>query len=211
MPTQWSAPIKAAKQLSIFPTSRVTGGPWAKVFTKALAEFNALSAKHSLGVTFAVASSASDPSGVGGADVQFDTINGTANFISFNQTFSDKLSGDVMEGHTNLVKMTFGSSTTVAKAFIFVPATPKIGGKTGRVIGDPGKLVIAAHELIHACGLDNSDHSSFSNADLFISPMEANQGKTPAGDTMHPFGLTAPVMPPVVLAGPTITLIQNNW
>jgi hypothetical protein len=41
--------------------------------------------------------------------------------------------------------------------------------------------------------------------------MDGNEGSTPANDTMTPFGLTAPVMPPIVLAGPTITLIQNNW
>ncbi len=211
MPTPWTAPVRAAKQLSIFPTPQVTKGAWAKVFTKAMAEVNALSAKHSLGVTFVLATSAPDPSGVGGADVQFDTINGTANFTAFNQSFTDKLSGDAMKGHTNLVMQVFGSTKTVAKAFTYVPATPKIRGPNGRLLGDPGKLVIAAHELIHALGLDNSDHSGLSDADLFSSPMESSQGTTPAGDTLHPWGLTAPVMPPIVLAGPTITLIQNNW
>lgn len=211
MPTPWTAQVRAAKQLSIFPTSRVTKGPWAKVFSQAMTDVNALSAKHSLGVVFVLATSAPDPSGVGGADVQFDTIAGTASFTAFNQTFTDKLSGDVMEGHTNLVKQILGSSTTIAKAFTYVPATPKIGGPKGRGLGDPGKLVIAAHELIHALGLDNSDHSSFSAGDLFNSPMEANSGRTPAGDTMHPWGLTAPIMPPVVLSSATVALIQSNW
>ncbi|WP_374309906.1 hypothetical protein [Methylocella sp.] len=211
MPTPWTAAVKAAGRLSIFPTPNVAKGAWGKVFAKAMADVNALSAKHSLGVVFVLATSPPDPSGVGGADVQFDTINGTASFTAFNQSFSDKLSGDAMEGHTNLVKQVFGSNATVAKAFTYVPATPKIGGAKGRLLGDPGRLVIAAHELIHALGLDNSDHSSLSSADLFSSPMEAQQGTAPAADTLHPWGLTAPVMPPIVLAGPTITLIQNNW
>jgi hypothetical protein len=211
LPTPWSAPIRAAKQLTIFPTKRVTSGAWAKVFTQAVADFNALSGTQSLGVTFVVGSSAPDPSGVGGADVQFDTINGAAKFTCFNQVFSDSLSGVAMEGHTQLVMTTFGTTTTIAKAFIFVPATPKFKNGKGRVVGDPGKLVIAAHELIHACGLSNSDHSSFNNGDLFNSPMMGNEGSTPAKDTMTPFGLTAPVMPPIVLAAPTIALIQNNW
>jgi hypothetical protein len=211
MPTPWSNAIKAVKQLTIFPTSKVTGGPWAKVFTNALAEFNKLSAKHSLGVTFVVATTAPDPSGVGGADVQFDTINGTANFTSFNQAFSTTLSGNATAGDTEIVSEVFGSKKTIAKAFVFVPATPKVGSATGRVVGDPVKLVIAAHELIHACGLDNSDHSSFAKADLFFSPMQVSQGATPAADSLTPFGLSAPVMPPLVLAAPTIKLIQTNW
>ncbi len=209
MPTPWSAPIRAARQLSIFPTSKVTGGPWKTVFTKALAEFNALSTKHSLGVTFSLAATAPDPSGVGGADVQFDTINGTVNFTCFNQAFSDNLSGTAMEGHTRSVMQVFGANRTIAKAFIFVPATPQSGK---RVVGNPMKLLMAVHEMIHACGLDNADHSSLTNnADVFVSGLQFQAGANPDADRGTPFGMSTPVMPPIVLAQPTITLIQNNW
>jgi hypothetical protein len=212
MPVPWDDPIKATKQLSIFPTSKVTSGPWAKAFTNALAEFNKLSNKHSLGVTFVLVKNAPDPSGVGGADVQFDTINGKANFTCFNKPFSFTLAGTALLGHTSTISQVFGSKERVAKAFIHVPATPSFGGRTGRVLGDPGKLVMAAHELIHACGLDEKkDHSSLSNAEIFFSPMQAIQGATPSDDRMTPFGLSAPVMPPLVLAAPTIKLIQTNW
>ena len=47
------------------------------------------------------------------------------------------------------------------KAFIYVPAAP-MGDSNGRsrVVGDPVKLVIAVHEMIHACGLvDDKEHS----------------------------------------------------
>ncbi|VTZ27058.1 conserved hypothetical protein [Methylocella tundrae] len=210
MPTPWSAPIKAAKQLSIFPTSKVTGGPWKAVFTKALAEFNALSAKHSLGVTFAIASSAPDPSGVGGADVQFDTINGTANFTCFNQAFSDKLSGNAMEGHTKVISQVFGSTKSIAKAFIFVPATPRVGAASSRVVGDPVKLVIATHEMIHACGLDNSEHTALKDADLFFDVPSLRDKVHPADDRIA-VGNPIVEMPPLFLSAPTIKLIQTNW
>lgn len=212
MATPWDDPIKATKQLSIFPTKKVTGGPWGKVFANAIAEFNKLSAKHSLNVTFVLATQPPDPSGVGGADVQFDTINGTSNFTSFNQPFSFTLSGAATLGHTSQIIQIFGSKSRMAKAFIHVPATPSFTGRFGRVLGDPAKLVMATHELIHACGLDEkNDHSSFSHPDIFFSPLQANQGTTPALDTLTPFGLTSPVMPPLVLAAPTINLIQTNW
>jgi len=52
MPTPWHDSIKKTGQLTIFPKPSVTSGAWGVVFTDALAEFNALSSKRSLGVTF---------------------------------------------------------------------------------------------------------------------------------------------------------------
>jgi hypothetical protein len=143
--------------------------------------------------------------------VQFDTINGKSDFICFNKTFSFTLAGTALQGHTSIISQVFGSRKEIAKAFIHVPATPMIGDLHPRGLGDPAKLVIAAHELIHACGLDDSEHSSLSDPDLYSSPLQSQQGVAPANDSTTPFGLTSPVMPPLVLAGPTITLIQNNW
>jgi hypothetical protein len=209
VPTPWSDPIKATKQLKIFPTANVSGGPWAGVFKNALAEFNKLSAKHSLGVSFVLAMSAPDPSGVGGADVQFDAINGTVNFTCFNQAFSETLGGTDLIGHTSNVMQVFGSTKTIAKAFIFVPATQSFGAGIGRGVGDPVKLVIAAHELIHACGLDNSEHSK-NNGDLFFGFPSAREKVHPADDRLA-VGNPAKEIPPLFLVAPTIKLIQTNW
>ncbi|ACK52799.1 hypothetical protein Msil_3918 [Methylocella silvestris BL2] len=210
MPTPWPDYVKTTKRLTIFPTSSVTSGPWGKVFSKAIAEFNTLSANNSLGVTFALGSSAPDPSGVGGADVQFSTINGAVQFTCLDHQFSYTLAGTALQGHTSVVKSGFdASSMKVAKAFICVPATPT--NSLRRIMGDPAKLVLAAHELIHACGLDDTDHTSFAAADLFFYPLQDNPGSTPSGDTLTPFGKSTPAMPPLVLSSDTIKLIQTNW
>jgi hypothetical protein len=224
MAVPWSAPIKAAGQLSIFPTANVTKGPWAATFTNAIAAFNALSAQHKLKVTLTVVTQPPDPSGVGGADVQFDTLAGKATVTSFNQQFSHSMTGTELKGFTLQIKEQFTSATktvtTMAKAFVWVPATPiaekDFVTKKPRIADDSAKLVIAVHELIHVAGLDNAEHTDLTKGDLFSSPLLIQtRSKPPNGprpdDTMVPFGATAPVMPPLVLTAPTISLIQSVW
>jgi hypothetical protein len=215
MAIPWKDQIKALKQLTIFPTAKVTGGPWASVFKNALDEFNKLSRAHNLGVTFKKAETPPDTSGPGGADVQFDTVNGTATFTALNTTSSLTLDGNALEGHTQTLAESFSgpqgsSSPRIAKAFIFVPSTPKFGGASSRVVGDPVKLVIAVHELIHACGLQNSDHSTGANADVFFSIPSSRERVRPADDRLV-VGNPSKELPPIFLNGSTVQLIKATW
>lgn len=206
MATPWEDPIKASKSLSIFAGSSVTGGAWAKVFTDAIAQFNSLSAANSLGVTFTQASSAPDPSGVGGADVQFEAASGTVSFMSFGQQISVTTDGKSLRGDTKQVKTVFGNTVRIAKAFIVVPATPQVDALPVRGVGDGVKLVIAVHELIHALGLSNADHSP---DDLFHGSPQPRAGAKPEDDKLEVNGPRR--LPPLFLASKTIAAIQTNW
>jgi hypothetical protein len=135
-------PSQSRKTIDDFSDQQTHRGPWAKLFAKAVTEFNALSAKHSLGVTFVVGSTAPDPHGYGGADVHWTPSMGPR---------------------------------------ILLPSIRNI---------PTGWTATRCRAIPDSFGSEPRDH--------------------PGGDTMHPFGLKAPVMPPLVLAAP-ITLIQNNW
>jgi hypothetical protein len=179
------------------------------VFPNAIAEFNKLSAAQSLGVTLTVATAPPDPNGSGGADVQFQTASGKATFTSFGQPFSLTVNGDAVHGHTQIIKTVFGTVERVAKAFIFVPSTPRSGAKGSRVVGDGVKLLIAVHELVHACGLSNADHSALSDPDLFIGIPSLSSGSNPADDKVDVGNQT--LMPPLALSSATAGVIKQNW
>jgi hypothetical protein len=206
MATPWDDPIKKTKTLTVFPGSSVSGGSWASVFASAIQEFNNLSNTHKLGVSLSQSATAPDPSGVGGADVQFEAGNGTVNFTSFGQTISVTVNGDALGGDTQQVKLVFGSIQKIAKAFIVVPATPKVNANPPRNVGDGVKLVIAVHELIHACGLSNQDHNL---DDLFNGFPQVRAGSKPQDDKIEVNQNKR--LPPLFLSAKTAGVIQANW
>jgi hypothetical protein len=212
MATPWEDPIKKNKQLTVFPASNVTSGTWSSVFTNALKEFNRLSSLLKLGVTLAQSSTAPDSKGEQGANVQFSIASGKASFKAFDQDFSSAFDGSGIHGLTNLVKRgTIGGNLEIARAFIFVPSTPMISVPGGRrQVGDGVKLYIAVHELVHACGLDNADHSLGSDPDIFMNFPQADSGSVPANDRirLNERNLKAP---PLFLTARTALLIQRNW
>ena len=67
---------------------------------------------------------------------------------------------------------------------------------------------MVAHELIHACGLANSDHTPDSTADLFSGQWIPDFGGAPQDDRMH---LGQTTSPPFVFSVRTAQLIRNNW
>jgi hypothetical protein len=206
MATPWEDPIKKTKTLTVFPGSSVSGGAWAGVFASALQEFNKLSQANQLGVTLTQAATAPDPSGVGGADVQFEAGNGAVSFTTFGQSISVTVNGNSLGGDTQQVKLVFGSVERIAKAFIVVPATPQVNANPPRGVGDGVKLVIAVHELIHACGLSNGDHNS---DDLFNGFPQVRAGSKPQDDKIEVNQNKR--LPPLFLSAKTVGLIQANW
>jgi hypothetical protein len=92
-----------------------------------------------------------------------------------------------------------------------------------RLVGEPVKLVVAAHELIHACGLDDSHHTV---DDVFCWPRAKFENKNPNDDRVEAFTgqrkevliagrkVSQPVMvamPPVFLNTPTQDKIRALW
>jgi hypothetical protein len=113
----------------------------------------------------------------------------------------------------------------VVKAFIHVPTAPRgLRNGTPSPVGDPIKLVIAVHELIHVCGLvDNSEHSvddvfSWPNLRMGNKPSEDRVG-TLGGQYTFPgkpgepdrVGHRILEMPPILLKRETADKIRKLW
>jgi hypothetical protein len=231
MPTLWDDRIKKRnpKQLTIFVAPNLNK-LWRRAFDEALKTFNQLSATHQLGVTMAESQAPPDPNGDGGADVQFDVGSGDLTFTALGQTNVIKgYSGTSMHGKTQPVSLKFGNQPErIQKAFVFVPATPMITAamqvgrdKFNHVQREAGhgiKHFIAAHELIHVCGLLNADHTKFGpDADLFIEQPQPDAGPfaKPEEDRLALY-LTSPpkpnvYSPPIFLKKATVDLIKQNW
>ena len=220
MPTPWLDKTKNTKQLTVFPTDGVTKGPWSSVFTSALQEFNRISTAMNLGVTLVLSSTPPETNGLGGADVNFDVGSGTMNYTVLGNDLSVDVIGSAMHGHTQVVSVLNAKkqANEVIKAFTYVPATPMMssgpaGKQIQRGVGDGVKLIIAVHELVHACGLSNSDHSPGIEADIFIAQPQPSPGAKPADDRLL-LRLNPPnniFAPPLFLTGRTAGLIRNNW
>ncbi len=215
MPTRWLEAVRATKQLSIFPGASLSGS-WPTVFNNALQEFNNLSNTNGLGVTVS-RSSVPVNRFLTGANVQVETSNGA-------MTFSDTFLGPqtvVLGGSGSAAKtrpLPSGNGR-LGQALILLPSTPKVfagptGQRTLREAGDPVKLVMLIHELIHACGLDNDDHTPLSNPDLFVATLvdspDSNDPKKDREEIGSKNGIPITV-PPLFLSSQTAVKIQAIW
>jgi hypothetical protein len=69
--------------------------------------------------------------------------------------------------------------------------------------------LIAVHEMVHACGLTNDEHSK---DDLFQASQNIVPGDTAAGDGARiQVGNREIWMPPLILSGTTVQHIKGVW
>jgi len=223
----WIDAVKQAGQLTIGFDASLARAGWDGVFRNAITEFNKLSTAHNLGVTF-----------VQTQDLQAANVEARAARADFEFEYpphiaKKKIAFDGAEVH-GLCKplltqvrnrRTRADELKLMKAFIYVPAAPLTDKKTrGRVVGDPVKLVIAVHEMIHACGLvENNEHSV---DDIFSWP-QLRVGNQPNDDRLATLGgtITFPGkpgepprtghstidMPPLFLKTETATKVRDLW
>lgn len=198
----WISPIKRKRQLAVYSDASL--GVWAGIVKDAIREFNVLSRTHQLGVI--LVESNKPPAVIGGAEVSVQSVNGAASFSYDNETKTGSLTGTGLHGMTWL----FSRDGFLEKAAVFLPSQPKINTpKTVRPVGPNVMKLIAIHELVHACGLTNSEHT---NNDLFQGNPQVDPGATPAGDKVTiQTGGKVTGMPPFVLSGPTANHIKRLW
>lgn len=237
--TPWEDTIKNGKVLNVFATPKVQG-VWLRTFNDAIAKFNELSRNNSLGVTLAAPPNATapDPTGPGGAHIQFDLGNGRLEWAAEGQKFvaeddeGNPINFSPFETHgfTGRVKKRYGSNPSfMTRAFIYVPATPKVQAfmKTGpgpndykyvdRPVGDGIRLYIAVHEFIHATGLSNAEHNKEGpDADVFTfgPSISAGNFNSPQDDKIllynnHPSPRV--YAPPITIKKKVVDLITANW
>ncbi|MGI9013073.1 MAG: hypothetical protein ACR2GY_02365 [Phycisphaerales bacterium] len=205
MPTPWIDSVKQSGQLTVYSGTGVAR-QWSTIISRAIREFNSLSARHQLGVTL-VTSSTAPESGGGGADVNVEVANGQISFTYDGTTYAGTFNGTAMHGLTRQV----ARNNRMEKAFVYLPSNAKVNTPRGqRAVGQKVLELIAIHEFVHAAGLQNSDHQP---DDLFQAMPQVDPGSSAAGDRVRyqPRGGRYQWMPPYVMSAATINLIKQAW
>jgi hypothetical protein len=200
MPTPWIDTIRRSGQLSVSFNSAISGSVWSGVAQRAVREFNRLSRRHRLGVRLTVVSQ-------GAANIIVNIANGSASFTVDGKSHSVSVPGKSLQGDTSLLSR----SGALFKSYVFLPSGPQVNHPSGpRLVGDGVKLVIAVHEFIHCCGLDNSDHSS---DDIFTGNPSVDYGPTPNRDVVEIRAAKQRkrTAPPLFLRATTVSRVRRLW
>ena len=187
MGRSWESAIKQKGELTVARASNAPG--WVTAFDTAVIRFNALSSSLALGVTFRDIG----PKNLTSANVEFATANGKVSFGFGGANGTTTLAGNANKGLTQPIANGNGE---LVKQFIFVPAKTQHNFL---------KICMAVHELIHATGLDNSDHSSDGDPDVFCSSL------TPSGQGVQAGLFANRIMPPLWMTFRTAAKIQALW
>lgn len=203
MPDGWTPSIREHGQLRVALRHQRLTGDWAQVFVEAVDQFNSISRARQLGVQFLISSDrphveVSDANGP--VTVIHSRLDAPSDVIGRIRDFS----GSALRGSTFLIPGHGG----IVYGYIFVPRAPMILGLS-RPAGRPVRLVIAFHELIHATGLRNRDHSGRGIFSLALSPAP---GATPGEDRLT-CGVppSHDTFPPLTIDAETVRRIANLW
>ena len=192
MSEPWDAAIRKTKQLTVSPSKQLVDSPaWgAAIFKRIVDEFNRLSLLHKLGVTLVSSKVTS-----GNANVEID--------VSATLVLPTEIKG---------LARVASQGGEIQKVIIFLPENPLIEGAGSRGVGTGAKLAIAIHEVIHACGLEETDpgHGPNGNPDVFMSFGQLSARFPPDGNPGDRIDLGGgKFVPPIFITARTARLIQD--
>jgi hypothetical protein len=225
----WADWVKKTGKLTIFLDESLGKQGWAKTFKDATTEFNDRSTQDwKLGVTYETTDNQVTANVVAQAKVgDFEFGYKDAYYEMPKKPM--KFDGDSVHGLCSLLygeeknRATKAVEQRVVKAFIFVPAKPHIKGGKSRLVGEPVRLVVAFHEMVHACGLGDEHHTT---DDVFCWPRAKFDNDRPADDRVEAYTgqnkdtiiagktVSTPIMvamPPIILNKPTQDKIRTLW
>jgi hypothetical protein len=191
----WLNSIRQTHKLTIFAAQNAA--TLAPILGTAITRFNALSQSLSLNVTYETSSTAPDPDNLDGANVQLALANGTYTFKGLGADGNGFLAADARKGVTRFVTGGSAQDAKLAKAFIFLPASIQVH--------DFMKICMTVHEMVHATGLDNDEHSSDADPEIFCSSL------TPSGPGVQCGLFANRIMPPIWMTFRTAAKIQPLW
>jgi hypothetical protein len=182
----WPKNVRSKGALTVAAAEDFKGGHWSTAFDKAISTFNQLMSDKGIGVTISKAEK---------------EINAHIRFVT------EK--GNGIHGNTDLATMKLGSTEYLDRITVKVPATPRIdpNDSKSREVGVGVRIYILVHEMIHAIGLTNDEHSQ---DDVFTKAGALKAGKSAGDDQVQPFDGSEP-MPPVRLGATTIANLKKAW
>lgn len=197
MAIAWTNEVSRSGELKVFSHASV-GGKWKTAVSNSLAAFNRQAGGRPRFVEVKDAKSANVEIIVGSGNVKVEYDG---------QEFNKTVIGIRTAGFTRLLHTEGGP---VEKAFVLLPATPMINspGKT-RFTGIKVMTFIAMHELVHATGLEDADHTP---GDIFEGNPSLRLGSGPDEDVVEVTnGRKKKPMPDPVLSAVTSAKIAKNW
>jgi hypothetical protein len=169
------------------------GGQWTAVVDKAIAEFNRQMSHHGLKLALAKVEKGM------GAHIVLETQPGNG-----------------LHGRAPSQPKIINGVRYLDVVTIQVPATPRINphDPRSREVGPSVRLCLLVHELIHAVGLDNDEHSPddvFAAKSVVIPKGQyLKSGKQAAEDLVQPPDGSAP-LPPIRIGAKTLTNLKKAW
>jgi hypothetical protein len=171
---------------------KAMGGHWTAVLDKAIAEFNRQMSHHGLKLTLSKVEKGMGP-----------------------HIVLETQPGNGIHGSAPSQTMKLNGVEYLDLVTVRVPATPRIepNNPRSREVGPGVRLYILVHELIHAVGLSNDEHSGddvFAAKALVIPKGTYLKSKQTAEDLVQPFDGSAP-MPPIRIGAKTVTNLKKAW
>ncbi len=202
MGSAWIDGVKVRGQLTFTTVNEDTWGAYRTSLNDAIGEFNSLSKRYGICVTFVRSE------GGGSADVQIEVTDGPNISCTYEgKSKSEEFSGNSKHGRTFL--FSGEDSHKIEKVFTFLPKSPQISTPSEVRLAGRGVLkVIAFHELLHALGLSDGDHT---HDDVFQGNPFPYPGTTSPEEDGVMIGSSAKHMPPVILSQTTIRLVKRLW
>jgi hypothetical protein len=195
MAQAWKDSVKETGKLTVY--NGFKSGGWVNLFKLSLQAFN------HFGLPVKLIAATDEES----ANVVARASTGAVSYEYEGQTFSGVLDPSRLHGLTFLL----GRDDRTEKAIVFLPSDPKSGPRFtgGKAVYDKASLdmmkVIAVHELVHACGLENADHAT--DDGLFYFPLAPSGGKMIIPEK----GKEGKPMPPLRLGASTAAGIARLW
>jgi hypothetical protein len=182
----WPKNVQRKGALTIAAGKSFKGGHWTTALDKAIATFNQLMSDKSIAVTISKAEKEIN------AHIRLETAEGNG-----------------IHGNADLNLINIGSKEYLGSITIRVPATPRIAPNDAksRQVGVGVRIYILVHEMIHAIGLTNDEHSQ---DDVFSKAAVLKPGKTAGDDQVQPMDGSEP-MPPIRLGATTIANLKKAW
>ena len=177
---------------------------WISVLGHLLKKFDEVSKANKLPIR--LTKSDQPPKEGGGADVAINIATDKINLtFADHDPIAETFSGTRLHGRTLL----FDRRSELLKAFVYLPATPQINTPNGmRAVGPKVLTVIALHELLHACGLEDGDHGG---SGLFQANPSIILGDRAIQDAVSVSAKVYTAMPPYVIDAATIQTLTDRW
>ena len=204
MSKAWKPSIQRRGKLSVYFDASTRSAVWSHVLGNVLHEFNVVAERH--GINLRLSSSDQVPTATAGAEVAVHVASGDVAMTFCGKEVTEEIISTAMGGATRPVDEEGGKTK---KAIVFLPSKPQISVPKGpRGVGSKVLMFIALHELLHAAGMEDSDHAQ---SGLFQTFPEVDAGSSPDHDRVRSQRGAHAWMPPFTLAPDSVQTMLDLW